>query len=99
MSIQLETKTTTAAATSTNSYEYVVDEVLSQPGEVEQRNTLLYRGLILGKAYKKQVLLTFKTNSGSKEVQDLITRITNNNVLLSSGVVIPRNCIEDVRFL
>lgn len=72
-------------------------EVLTTPDERMRRRAELDRALVLGNVDHNKVRITFRDSEGMKQVETTIWAVTEERVILKSGMVIPIRCITDVK--
>ncbi len=72
-------------------------EVLSTAEEKTRRRAELDRALVLGNVDHNKVRITFRDTEGLKQVETTIWAVTEERVILKSGMVIPIRCITDVK--
>lgn len=72
------------------------DDVLHTPEERRQRRMMLDRALILGNVDHSKVRIYFTDNDGFKQVETTIWAVTEERIILKSGMVIPIRRIHEV---
>jgi len=72
------------------------DDVLATPEERRQRRLMLDRALILGNVDHSKVKIYFTDNEGYKQVETTIWAVTEERIILKSGMVIPIRRIHEV---
>jgi hypothetical protein len=72
------------------------DDVLQTPEEKRQRRLTLERALILGNVDHTKVRIYFSDNDGYKQVETTIWAVTEERIILKSGMVIPIRRIHEV---
>jgi len=72
------------------------DDVLSTLEEKRQRRLTLDRALILGNVDHTKVRIYFSDNEGYKQVETTIWAVTEERIILKSGMVIPIRRIHEV---
>ena len=80
-----------------NNYSFVVKEVLATNNDIIQRKIDLNRALILGNAYRRKVKIIFETTKGLCQVETTIWAVTEKNIILKGGKLIPIPSIHKVR--
>lgn len=78
-------------------FHFANNDVLLTEDERKQRKENLYRAMILGNAYHAKVKITFETTDGTKQVETTVWATTEGNIVLKGGIVIPINCIWEVK--
>jgi hypothetical protein len=79
-----------------NSLQFKSSEVLTDKCAQLQRQQDLYRGMVLGNAYKSKVQIVFESPAGLNIVTTTIWATTDKNVVLKGGLLIPICCIMEV---
>jgi hypothetical protein len=72
------------------------DDVLASIDERRQRRLTLDRALILGNVDHSKVKIYFSDSEGFKQVETTIWAVTEERIILKSGMVIPIRRIHDV---
>lgn len=72
------------------------DDVLVTTEERRQRRLTLDRALILGNVDHSKVKIYFSDNDGFKQVETTIWAVTEERIILKSGMVIPIRRIHEV---
>ena len=72
------------------------DDVLTSAEERRQRRMELDRALILGNVDHSKVKIFFSDNEGFKQVETTIWAVTEERIILKSGMVIPIRRIHEV---
>ncbi len=72
------------------------DDVLSSIEERRKRRVELDRALILGNVDHSKVKIYFTDNDGYKQVETTIWAVTEERIILKSGMVIPIRRIHEV---
>lgn len=72
------------------------DDVLATAEEKRQRRLMLDRALILGNVDHSKVRIYFTDNDGFKQVETTIWAVTEERIILKSGMVIPIRRIHEV---
>lgn len=75
---------------------FPASEVLEDSAEQVLRKQRLERALKLGNGSKHKVKLVFSDSGGMKSVETTIWGLTDNNVILKRGVIIPLRRIYEV---
>lgn len=78
------------------SLQFKNNEVLPDPMAQALRKQDLYRGMVLGNAYKGKVKIIFQSLTGINVVDTTIWATTDKNVVLKGGLLIPICCIMEV---
>ena len=65
--------------------------------EKTKLNYLLHNAMVLGNISHGKVKIIFESNEGTKQVETTVWAATKNNIVLKGGVVIPIDCIMDVK--
>lgn len=73
-------------------------EVLTLPGQAEERRKALEQAVVLGNTYKGKTKIIFEDMEGIKQVETHLWGITDKWVILKRGIVIPINRIHKVIF-
>jgi len=81
---------------SINNLQFKCSEVLPDLTAQQQRQQDLYRGMVLGNAYKSKVKIVFESLAGLNVVTTTIWATTDKNVVLKGGLLIPICCIMKV---
>jgi hypothetical protein len=79
-----------------NNLQFKSSEVLTDKCAQQQRQQDLYRGMVLGNAYKSKVQIVFESLAGLNMVTTTIWATTDKNVVLKGGLLIPICCIMEV---
>lgn len=94
---------TTANATATlidkenvGNLSFPKEDVLRSPEEQRKRRIELDRALILGNVDHTKVRIYFSDNEGLKQVETTIWAVTEERIILKSGMVIPIRRIHEV---
>ena len=82
---------------SVNEYTFIKIEVLVSINDIRQRKIDLNRALILGNAYRRKVKLIFETTKGLCQVETTMWAVTEKNVILKGGKIIPIIAVHKVR--
>lgn len=72
------------------------DDVLATSEEKRQRRLTLDRAMILGNVDHSKVRIYFSDNDGFKQVETTIWAVTEERIILKSGMVIPIRRIHEV---
>lgn len=72
------------------------EDVLATSEERRQRRMTLDRALILGNVDHSKVKIYFSDNEGFKQVETTIWAVTEERIILKSGMVIPIRRIHEV---
>lgn len=72
------------------------DDVLATPEERRLRRIELDRALILGNVDHAKVKINFSDSEGVKQVETTIWAVTEERIILKSGMVIPIRRIHEV---
>ncbi len=72
------------------------EDVLGTAEERRQRRLMLDRALILGNVDHSKVRIYFTDNDGFKQVETTIWAVTEERIILKSGMVIPIRRIHEV---
>ena len=78
-------------------HEFVNSEVLKSAELIQRRKDNLYMGLILGRNYNKLVRFQTQTTTGSQNIEGIILAMTEEFIILKSGIKIPVCSIEEMR--
>jgi hypothetical protein len=81
---------------SIQSLQFTHHEVLPDHTARDRRKQDLYRGMVLGNAYKGKVKIIFQSLTGINVVDTTIWATTDKNVVLKGGLLIPICCILEV---
>ena len=79
------------------SLHFPAQDVLSAPLEIHQRRTDAITGMLLGNNYKCKVLILFKDEEGTKQVETTIWAVTDSRVILKMGMGIPLHRIIKIK--
>ncbi|HLG02270.1 MAG TPA: hypothetical protein VI731_01665 [Bacteroidia bacterium] len=71
-------------------------EVLSSPEEIKNRDSELNRALVLGNVDHNKVRILFIDSEGPKMVETTIWAVTEQRIILKSGMAIPINRITEI---
>ncbi|TND09228.1 MAG: hypothetical protein FD123_1631 [Bacteroidetes bacterium] len=71
-------------------------EVLQKAEERVRRRAELDRALVLGNVDHNKVRIIFRDSEGLKQVETTIWAVTEERVILKSGMVIPIRCIMEI---
>jgi hypothetical protein len=82
---------------SVNEYTFIKNEVLASTNDIRQRKIDLNRALILGNAYRRKVKIIFETTKGLCQVETTIWAVTEKNVILKGGKIIPITTVHKVK--
>jgi hypothetical protein len=74
-------------------------EVLEDPDLISERKSMLDKALSLGNLNKVKVKITFVDSESAKMVNTTIWAITEKNIVLKAGRMIPKNRIEKLEFV
>ncbi len=74
---------------SINNLQFKCSEVLPDITAQQQRQQDLFRGMVLGNAYKNKVQIVFESLAGLNVVTTTIWATTDKNVVLKGGLLIP----------
>lgn len=77
--------------------QFLDKEVLSDKISIKERKINLNRALILGNAYRRKVKIIFSTSDGLRQVETTIWAVTEENVILKGGRLIPIKSVNKVR--
>lgn len=72
-------------------------EVLDTYEEIRRRRAELDRALVLGNVDHNKVCIVFQDSEGAKMVETTIWAVTEERVILKSGMIIPIRCILEVK--
>lgn len=72
-------------------------EVLKSADERIRRRFELDRAMVLGNMDHGKARITFRDTEGLKQVETTIWAVTEERVILKSGMVIPIRCITDIK--
>lgn len=72
------------------------DDVLATAEEKRQRRLTLDRAMILGNVDHSKVKIYFSDSDGFKQVETTIWAVTEERIILKSGMVIPIRRIHEV---
>jgi hypothetical protein len=72
------------------------DDVLASADERKQRRNELDRALILGNVDHSKVKIIFSDMEGAKQVETTIWAVTEERIILKSGMVIPIRRIHQI---
>jgi hypothetical protein len=72
------------------------EDVLSSADERKQRRNELDRALILGNVDHSKVKIIFSDMGGAKQVETTIWAVTEERIILKSGMVIPIRRIHQI---
>lgn len=71
-------------------------EVLANPEEIRKRKSELDRAVVLGNIDHNKVRIIFKDTDGLKMVETTIWAVTEQRIILKSGMDIPINRIVEI---
>lgn len=74
-------------------------EVLEDHDLISERKSMLDKALSLGNLNKVKVKITFVDSESAKMVNTTIWAITEKNIVLKAGRMIPKNRIEKLEFV
>lgn len=72
-------------------------EVLTNPAEIAERQLNLQTALSLGNLEHGKIKIYFEDDSSCKVVETTVWGVTNDQVILKRGVIIPVNRIHSVK--
>ena len=74
------------------------EEILSDEIKIEERNKRVVRAMKLGNNRKIKVKILFEDITGLKKVETTIWGVTEKNIILKKGTLIPINRIQEIKF-
>lgn len=74
------------------------EEVLTDEIKIEERNKRVVRAMKLGNNRKIKVKILFEDITGLKKVETTIWGVTEKNIILKQGTLIPINRIQEIKF-
>lgn len=72
-----------------SSLHFPKEEVLKNIDDIKVRSLSLQQAIKLGNNQKRKVKITFEDDNGVKKVETTIWAITDKNILLKRGVLVP----------
>ncbi len=78
---------------------FPLDEVLTNADDIEKRSKELQKALSLSNLDKTKVKITFEDNECIKMVDTTIWAITEKNIVLKAGRIIPINRIHQLTYV
>jgi hypothetical protein len=82
-----------------NQYTFVSYDVLDTAEERASRKLDLERAMVLGNGEQVKIAIIFMTNDGLKRVETTVWAATEDSISLKGGIVLPVNCIKEIRFV
>lgn len=98
MSINSPLKATLIEKESINQLTFPKKDVLTYIKEAEYRKTRIVKAMKLGNNRKLKVKIIFKDAIEIKEVETTIWGVTEKNIMLKQGTIIPIHRIYDIIF-
>jgi len=99
MSIPAINNATTIEKESITELSFPKEEVISNNTERrEERNSRIVRAMKLGNTKKIKVKIHFEDTIDIKKVETTIWGVTEKNIILKQGTVIPINRIHEIKF-
>ncbi len=80
----------------TSDHQFVDEEVLASQDQIDQRQETLYKAMVLGNSYNRQVHLKCLTNKGDEYLTGKVWAISNNRITFEGGLSIPIKAIKSI---
>ncbi|GAB4258125.1 MAG: hypothetical protein Kow0079_15380 [Vicingaceae bacterium] len=94
----LKSQVTVVAKEDISSFKFPKEEVLKEKELKGLRTINIRHGLTLGNLDKRKVKIIFEDDQGIKKVETTIWGITEENIILKKGILIPICRVHDVKF-
>ncbi len=76
---------------------FVKSEVLQNPEERIRRRESIEKAMRFGNNDKGKIAIIFDSANGTRRVETTVWSVTENNVILKQGKIIPIHCIREVK--
>jgi len=73
-------------------------EVLINAQQQKERDALILRAMKLGNGAKSKVSIIFEDTDGVKKVETTIWGVTDTNIILKRGTIIPIRRVHEIKF-
>lgn len=78
-------------------YDFVQEDALQKPEQIELRKDTLYLAMVLGNNYGKKAQMQVVTTEGIIELHGIVLVMNESTVFLKGGIQIPIHAIAEVK--